>query len=134
MLESGNRTDLLTNQSNKFFLNSLTRISNFSDNKTHRNLSFEFLNFSNNSSLIDSRMFKKGLFHGSSGQSMSSSVDDVIESCSYIEISVIIIISSISSGVVAWSLVYIFVKESLIIVIKSTHERRRHWQSDTYFS
>ena len=127
VLKCSNRSNFLPNNSNQLFLQSLCGIVDFSDNKGNRNFSFQFFNFGNNSSLIDSRMSKQGFLHGSSRQPVSGSIDDIIQPRSNVEISIIIKIPSISSGIVSWSLVHIFIKKTLIIVVECGHERRRHW-------
>ena len=122
MLKSCYWTDFLSYQGYKFLLYSFPGIANLKNNKAYRNLPFQLLNLSNNSSLVDPRMSKQSLFHSTSRQPMTSSIDDIIKSGGNIKIAIIIKISSISSSIISRSLVHILIKKSLIIIKECTHK------------
>jgi len=133
VLEGGNRPDLLPDHLDQFFLKPLGGIVDLGDNKGNRNFPLQLLHFGNHSSLIDPGMSKQGFFHGPSRQPMPGSVDDVVQPGGNIEVSVIVEIAGISTGIVARGLVHILIKEALIVVVESAHEGGRHRQADAYF-
>jgi hypothetical protein len=74
------------------------------------------------------------LLNSCSGDPMSCSINDIIESGHHIKEAIFIEISCISCCIIPWRLFQILLDEGFIIVIESEHERWRKRKLDTHFS
>ena len=122
MLKSSNRTNLLSDQSNQLLLDSSWINTLSQHNKSNRDLSFELLDLSNNCSLNDLASCDQHLFHTCCGQSVTSSIDDIIESGHNVQIPIFIIITSITCSIISRSLFHVLLNKSFVIVVQSKHK------------
>jgi len=128
MLETSDWTDLLTNQFYDFFLNCLwlKLLTCFYSNKSNWNLSFYLVVTSNHNSFSNFWMLHNNFFHLSCWQSMSCSIYDIIYSWHNVKVTIFIIKSTISSIIMSFYRLKIFLDICLIIVKNWKHKWR--WQ------
>ncbi len=108
MLEGGDGADLFSDELDKLFLYILGGDIGLEHNETNRHLPLQFLNLGNNRSLTNLLMSYQDLLHLGRTKSMSSSIDNIIQPSHNIQIAIIVIIASISSGIVTGSLGHVF--------------------------
>lgn len=122
MLESSNRTNFFSDQSNQLLLDSGWINTLSQHNKSNRDLSFEFLDLSNNCSFDNLTSCDQYLFHTCCGESVTSCIDDIIKSGHDVQISIFIIITSIACSIVPRSLFHVLLNKSFVIVVQSKHK------------
>ena len=100
----------------------------FHSNKSNWNLTLYVIFHSNHNSLGHMLVFHNYLLHLASRQSMTCSIDDIINSRHNVKVTFFIIKPRIPCIVISWKFFKILLDEDIITLPKTQHERWGSWE------
>lgn len=135
MVKRSNRPNIPSHKCNTFlFKNLLIRVpSLFAYYKPNGSFPFQSIHSSHNSSLHHVFMGQQHFFHLCRRQSMSSRVNDIIQSSHHIQVPIFVEVPTIPGFIVPRNISQVLLIEKAIIPPQSQHESRRHWELTTDF-